>query len=274
MNGTPVSGHLGPELQLFLDGRLDPERRARVEAHLGQCRRCERELEALRWLKQTVRDAPGTAPPAGLGARVAAALDAEDRRAREGVDLAASQSRRRLVLAGTALAAVAVLSVLLSRSRRPAALPALVSADFASYAGGGLRLEFESGDAASVEAFFRSRGIRFPTRVFDLGMMGYRLLGGRVHRLAGGPSALFAYRGPNDRDMICQMFLGRTVELPAASQVLDRNGIRFYVYREGGTTLVFWREGEVVCVLASDGDADEVIQLAFAKAMLRVNPAT
>jgi hypothetical protein len=30
-------------------------------------------------------------------------------------------------------------------------------------------------------------------------------------------------------------------------------------------TLVFWQEGAVVCVLASEGNTDEVVQLAYAK---------
>jgi hypothetical protein len=44
-------------------------------------------------------------------------------------------------------------------------------------------------------------------------------------------------------------------------------GISFYVYRRDARTLVFWPEGEVLCVLTSDGDAEEVIALAFAKAV-------
>ena len=36
---------------------------------------------------------------------------------------------------------------------------------------------------------------------------------------------------------------------------------------EGGLTAVFWQEGAVVCVLVSDIETEEVVQLAFAKAM-------
>jgi anti-sigma factor RsiW len=259
---------LGEDLQLFLDGRLDTQRRALVEGHVDQCPRCARELEAMRRVKETMRQLLPEPPPDDLGARLAGALDAEDRRSGAVLDVASRRRRRRLAVAGALLVAAALLLMLVNRPRGTV-LPSLVAGDFASYARGALPLEIESTDPAAVEAFFRSRGIRFPTRVFDLGMMGYRLLGGRVHQVAQGPSALFAYRGPDERDVICQMFVGRAADLPSAEQVLDRSGIRFYVYREGGMTLVFWQEGEVVCVLASDGDPDEVIQLAYAKAMPR-----
>lgn len=49
--------------------------------------------------------------------------------------------------------------------------------------------------------------------------------------------------------------------------VREHNGIAFQVYREGDLTLVFWQEGDVVCVLTSAAPAEDVVQLAFAKAI-------
>ena len=56
-------------------------------------------------------------------------------------------------------------------------------------------------------------------------------------------------------------------ELPPTDDVRQHNGITFYVHRSAGSTIVFWQEGEVVCVLVSDVPAEDVVQLAFAKAM-------
>ena len=56
-------------------------------------------------------------------------------------------------------------------------------------------------------------------------------------------------------------------ELPPGAEERDHDGIRFIVYRRAGLTLVFWEEGTVVCVLASDGDPEEAVQLAYAKAV-------
>jgi hypothetical protein len=44
-------------------------------------------------------------------------------------------------------------------------------------------------------------------------------------------------------------------------------GIGFQVYEAERITLVFWLEGEVLCMLAGDGDREALVQLAFAKAM-------
>ena len=120
---------------------------------------------------------------------------------------------------------------------------------------------------AALEAFFVDRGIGFETRVFDLGMMGFDIAGGRVEALAGRTAALFAYRGPGGVLMVCRMYLGTLEELPEPSRMLEHDGVVFRVYERDGRTLVFWEEGEVVCVLASDAPAQDVIALSFAKAV-------
>jgi anti-sigma factor RsiW len=118
-----------------------------------------------------------------------------------------------------------------------------------------------------MESYFSSAGVPIPTRVFDLGMMNYQLVGGRVHQLVSRRSALFVYRGPGNRILLCQMYPGESGELPGGAEMRENNGIRFHVYRKDGLTLVFWQEGTVMCVLASDAPGEEVIQLAFAKAV-------
>jgi len=142
-----------------------------------------------------------------------------------------------------------------------------VARDFAGYRDARLALELRTGDPAALERFFAERGIAFPTRVFDLAMMRYRLAGGRVHRVAGRPSAFFAYAGPDATPLICEMYRGTLAELPGAAERHVHDGITFRIYRVGVVTLVFWQEGAVVCVLASEGNTDEVVQLAYAKAM-------
>lgn len=47
----------------------------------------------------------------------------------------------------------------------------------------------------------------------------------------------------------------------------EHDGIPFQIYEAGELTLVFWQEGEVVCVLVGDGPPEAVIALALAKAM-------
>ena len=261
------SSHFGDELQDFLDGRLDEPKRSRVEEHLATCDQCRRELEALRWL---ARDVLGTLPaeevPSALAARVGFALDAVDSEARRG--RATRRSLRRVVrwaAAGTLLIAAALAIVLVSRPPS-VSVPGLVARDFVAYGSGRIPIGVEARDPRAIEEFFARNGIGFTTRVFDLGMMRYTLIGGSVHRVGSRLSALFAYRGPDDRLLVCQMYLGSVTELPPPDEIRENNGITFHVHREGNTTLVFWQEGDVVCVLASDASPDAVIQLAYAKA--------
>ena len=98
-------------------------------------------------------------------------------------------------------------------------------------------------------------------------MMQYRLAGGRVHQLGAHTSALFAYRGPGNVALVCQMYEGRMADLPPASETREHDGIAFRVFRVENLTLVFWQEGDVVCVLASSIPIEEVVKLAFAKAV-------
>ena len=119
-----------------------------------------------------------------------------------------------------------------------------------------------------MEEFFAAYGVPFTPRVFDLGMMQYRLVGGRVHRLNGQSGALFIYRGANGEELLCQMFPGKVANLPAGAERRENKGIEFFIYRKNGTTTVFWQEGKIVCALVSDIDLEAVTQLAFAKAMI------
>ena len=259
--------HLGDELQDFLDGRLAEPNRARVEEHLSTCAQCRREIGALRWVKnEALGRLPAEEVPEALASRVRATLDGEDTEARgEGRVRRYSQRPVRWAASAALVVAAALAFFFVSRPTS-ASLPKLVARDFVAYASGRVPLEVTSRDPRVIEAFFARRGIGFATRVFDLGMMRYDLIGGRVHRLGDRVSALWVYRGADGRLLLCQMYEGTVAELPPAHETRKNNGITFRVHREGTTTVVFWQEGDVVCVLASDAAPEAVIQLAYAKA--------
>lgn len=260
--------HVSDALQELLDGRLPSGGRRQVEAHLEGCERCRREWQALVWTKQLVAGLRETAPvPDAMRAELLAALDAEDRAAKDRAHGSRWWRRRGALLGYAAAAALALVSVL-HYLHRPGALPAQLARDHAAYRAGSLPLELQTHDVRLMERYFVERGVPFATRVFDLGMMGYRLEGGRVHRLAGRQSALFVYRGEGGKILVCEMYPGHARELPGGAELRENKGIRFYVYRIGRTTTVFWQEGDVVCALGSDADSEEVIGLAFAKAVV------
>src|SRR6266852_4697044 len=142
-----------------------------------------------------------------------------------------------------------------------------VARTYAAYTSAALQLDTATGDGPALQAFFARHGITFATRVFNLDMMGYHLLGGRIHALGQGPSALFVYQDASGRALLCQMFEGTLTQLPAGGETREHNRIAFRVYRSGALTLVFWQEGAVVCVLTSDAPTEQVIQLAYAKSV-------
>ena len=263
---TDNASHLGATLQEFLDGRLDGPRQAEVRAHLAVCPHCRSELEALRWVRNVaLKQLPGEEVPSGLAARIASALDAAEGGTGGATNTIIRRRWRSWAGAGALLAAAAVALLLFLPSRGHVVND--VASDYAQYSAGRLELGLRSSDGAAVESLFVRGGIAFRTRVFDLGMMQYRLVGGRVHHLRGRPSALSVYRGPGGIDLVCQMFPGRLAELPRTADVREHDGIAFQVYRVEGVTLVFWQEGAIICVLASAADSEAVIQLAYAKAV-------
>ncbi|MEK7832354.1 MAG: hypothetical protein AAB401_14780, partial [Acidobacteriota bacterium] len=158
--------------------------------------------------------------------------------------------------------------ILRERSQKPPELQIEVAQDYRNYKAEKLPLMFQTEDVGKMERYFADNGIAFQTRVFDLAMMNYGLVGGRVHKLINRQSALFVYRGKEGQTLVCQMYPGLVTELPPLGAILrENNGIQFYVYRVNELTVAFWQEGTVTCVLASDIAAEEVIQLAFAKAV-------
>ena len=262
----PPETHLDEVLQDVLDGRLGEAERSRAEAHLKGCARCRRELEALRWVKTEVQRSTGDEPvPPALTARVRAGLDAVDAEPKR-ASARPARSRLRWAVAAGLLATAALLFIII---RRPtsSSVPDQVAGDFTAFVAGRLPLGITASDPKTLETFFARNGVGFPIRVFDLGMMGYALQGGRVHRLDDRVGAQFIYRGEDSRMLMCQMFLASTVALPPPEETRVLNGILFQVYRRGITTMVFWQEGNEVCVLASDAPYEAVIALAAAKAV-------
>ena len=263
--------HFRAELQDLLDNRLAAAPRAEVEQHLADCPECQRELDALRWTKElSGRFAVGTKAPAELRAKIL-----NDIRAAAGPATTPKIEKisvwQWLFKPGLRpyFAALALAMLLVAWLFRPGplALPDLVAQDFRALKTQQLALEFSTADVKKMEAYFTQHGLGFNTRVFDLGMMNYRLEGGRVTPSRKPLCAQFVYRGPANQALLCQMFIGRVANLPPGATLREDHGIQFHIYETHGLTSVFWQEGAVVCALVSDIPQAEVVQLAFAKAM-------
>ena len=288
-----ASAHPEEVLQDFLDQRLTGAAADDVRAHLETCAACQAvrdELMQARDAVATLRDAD-VAMPADLLASVQRALDAEARRAVVGPMAAepapaafaghtakpsdetdetlarwAATRRRRWSAVAVAAAALVVYLMLANRTT-PLDLPAQAARDLGAVGSRSLPLELQTSEAAALERYFADAPNGPRVRVIDLGMMGIPLEGGVRHVLDGRPSALYAYRTPSGARLVCQMYVGRLSDLPPPDNAIDNKGFHFQIYDRGGITVVFWQEGDLVCVLASDLPAGEVIALAFEKAM-------
>jgi hypothetical protein len=249
-------------LQDALDHRLDPARQAEVEAHLKSCSSCRHELMALRWTKAQAASLKRVDEPFALGDRLRSALDEEDRRAGGSVT-----ARRRSLGPWLATAAAVAAAVWISSWFLVPSVPLAVAEELRAYASGEFSVERRTAVPSELEAYFAQRGLPFPVRVFDLGMMNYGLEGGGLREVDGREGALILYRGTDGRILLCRMYAGSVGELPTPLERRSNQDNAFHVYRDGEVTLVFWQEGDVVCVLAGDADTETVVQLAFAKAV-------
>ena len=271
--------HYKDELQDWLDQRLDAATCDAVERHLETCAECRREYEAMAWTKQQTSQRLAAPPaPAELRARILQALRAAPPPVEVVAEVSVAEAEpetadpafwRQHLRPLLAAAAVVLLTAILAAAwlLKPAALPDVMARDYRAYQAQQLALELTTGDVRTMETYFAGHGVAFNTRVFDLGMMNYRLVGGRVQQPGARPRALFVYRGAGEQKLVCQMFQGRVGELPKGATLRENKGIQFHIYQKEKITAVFWQEGAVVCVLASDLAPEQVVQLAFAKAM-------
>ena len=259
--------HYKDELQDWLDGRLDASTCDEVERHLGACAECRREYEAVAWTKREAKRLPAAEAPAELRENILRALRAESRPANVIAPPPTFwRQRLRPILASAAAAMFAAVLASLWFLKQ-SSLPEIAMHDFVAYRAEQLAMELSTRDVKQMETYFAEHGVAFNTRVFDLGMMRYELVGGRVQQPGRAPRALFVYRGPGNQKLVCQMFIGQVDELPKGATLRENKGIKFHTYEAGGVTAVFWQEGTVVCALVSDIAPEEVVQLAFAKAM-------
>jgi len=235
---------------------LPAERRGELEAHLATCEACRAELGALRALRASTLGLAGAVdPPPGLEGGVRSALAGE------------APPRRRAILLVAAAVALAVAGAVLWQLRPPPSdLPADALRSYVAYREGRLPLAIRTADERVLGHFFLGL-LDFRTRVIDLGMMGYELVGGRVYELGGRPSALSVYEAAGARVVVCQMVPGSLAELPPPDRTAEEGSFSFRVYGDGPRTAVFWLEGAVLCVLLSEAPWEEVLDLARRKAM-------
>lgn len=267
--------HPTERLAELLDERVSGDERLALDAHVRECPTCQNTLATLSAAKKALRQLPHPPMPADFEARVLQQIDQADAEGRR--DSAATPKWvpfpggplfeeaggwRSLVVAAAAMLLIAGVYFI---SRPSVDLPLAAAAHVSELQAQRLTLESSTTDAEMLQGYLGQR-VSFRVRVFDLAMMGYTIGGGGVLDLDGRPTAAWVYRGPNG-SLLCEMLVAGLEDLPPPEETRVTNGFTFHIYHRDGGTQVFWEEGDVLCVLASTLPANEVIDLAIAKAM-------
>ena len=252
--------HPDERLQELLDDRLEGAERAAVEAHLEGCARCRRLRESLLSERRLLRELPADATPEELGALLDGVLA---RGAEEPVAARRRAPRPWLLAAAVAAVLLVALGGVLLRPRLASreAIDELLTLHATAAP------VFDERTPAALESRLTA-ALPFPVRVLDLAMMDVQLLGGGTGTVAGSPAGWMLYAGPAGERLLCIMWRGSLAALPAADATRAHGPFTFRIYRRDARTVVAWQEGEVVCVLVGEGDPEDVIALAQAKAML------
>lgn len=235
-----------PESQALMDGALDGEAAVAAARHLETCAECQAAVEDAAMLGHAIRtEATYHDAPAGLAARVTAALDAEDAapppRRRFGLDLRSLGLGAAGGVGASMLAACLALFVLAPPS--PQTLAQQVSDAHVRALMDGKLIAVVSSSHHTVKPWFAGRVAVSPP-VADFADQGFTLVGGRVDRIAGADAAVVVYaHGAHHIDLFAW---------PDRGAPLTGEGLRH------GWRWIGWRQGDLDLAAVSDVQDSEL----------------
>ena len=258
MSGEPIDRQ---QLDAFVDGELELRQQLAIEARLAGDAALRAEVDALRSLRDAVRDRAEYHPlPGALRARL---LPSVSPRAAEPRAQWRGWFAWRPMLTAFALAGVAAWSlgpVLGTKLLRPGQDELLMQEVIASHVRSnfGQRLvDVASSDQHTVKPWLSAR-LDYSPPVADAPVPGASLLGGRVDYLDGRPVAAMVYR---QRQHLIDAYVWPTAQRDAAMQSPAQHGFNLVHWAHGGMS--FW--------IVSDINRDELA--AFAQALAQADAA-
>jgi hypothetical protein len=255
----------------LVDGELHGAARALLETHLYECADCRTALAAGQALKQAIGGAGAQLrAPAALRARILSdprIFPAQGRSGRRWRDyLWPMPPALRPALAVAILLAVALPAYYFMDYRRePVAVAALASYDL--FLQGKLPARRGANADEIAAQLTRAVGGRFHPMGFDFSAMGLRPVAGSVREIQGRKILVAIYQGP-DGAILCYTFLGSEEDAPPNSARFfdSEKKMNFYAFSRGRVNAVFHREGDVICILASEIPMAELLAVTRSKA--------
>jgi mycothiol system anti-sigma-R factor len=246
------------QLYLYLDGELAPQEAHAVERHLQGCASCQQAVVVHRRLKAMLRaaceeeDMPPQLWPA-IQQRLAQEVlpvSPETRRS----------TRWRVGLGGGVLATL-ILLVWLGQHWLTAPLPAVVQEMVDSH----IRTRLMAApytqvpdQPEAIQAWFRDH-VEFAVPVLNLPPEHYRLQGVRVNYFLNRRVAELAYT--TGTHLLSFFILTEPSLTLTATHTVHAGKRTFYVQQRKGYTAVLWQDGDMVCGLVSDLQAEVLVSL-------------
>ncbi len=220
--------------QAFVDGEITGPEAEAVERHIESCADCQAFCADAAALSDAVRTrAQRYAAPASLRRRVEAALDQEV--ARRPAPPARSRTRlppgfwRGAFSGAGATALAAGLAVLAFLPPSAGSLADEVTVAHTAALMQGREIQVVSTDHHTVKPWFAGR-LSLSPPVADFASQGYKLIGGRLDKVAGAPAAVVAYQhGKHEIDLF--IWADRGAALPSAGLSHGYNSI-FWKHRD------------------------------------------
>ncbi|MEX0802678.1 MAG: zf-HC2 domain-containing protein [Candidatus Binatia bacterium] len=255
----------------LVDQELDQAERSSLEAHLKECSGCRLAFEEELALKQKIHQAGERMhAPGPLRSRILSdrrTFPEKNRSARQWLGYLWPDSPiYRTALAVTVLLLFILPTYYLSnRISQPVALAALETYDL--LARGELSVDRTQNSDEIAGELTRAVDGRFHPMGYDLTAMNLRPVAGVVREIHGRKILVAIYQGEGG-SLLCYTFLGSESDAPPnAARFFDPDmKMNFYAFSGAGINAVLHREGDVICILASQMPMDELLALARSKA--------
>ena len=246
------------QLYLYLDRELAPEEARAVEAHLQGCASCQQAVAAHRRLQSMLRS---TVEEENMPTWLWPAI--RQRLAQEvaAIRLKTHRSTRWRVWIGSGAIAALLLLAWIARSWFATPLPDVVQEMVDSHIRTRLMVAPYTQVLAhpeAIQAWFRDR-VDFVVPVLHLPQKHYQFQGVRVNYFLNRRVAELAYT-TGTYPLSFFIFAEPRMTL-TATRTVHAGKRTFYVQRCKGYTVVLWREGDMVCGLVSDLQAEVLVSL-------------